>query len=275
MRGQLASAAAAIAEIAEGQHGVITFEQLLGCGLSKSAIDRWVAAGRLHRVYRGVYTVGHTGLSNEGRWMAAVLACGEGSVLSHRSAAEHWGLLQATTGAIHVTVPDAGGRAKRRGLIIHRSPSLASNSIVERDHITVTTPARTIADLRRSTEPEIVRQAIRKANFKGYDTGERLRSRDRSELERRFLYLCSRRHLPKPEVNWPIGPYTLDFAWPLMKVCVETDGWDAHRGRQAFEDDHDRDLFLAFGGWRVLRVTWRQIEADPRFVAALLRRYLG
>src|SRR4051794_36603112 len=191
MRQKLVSPDQIISRIAARQHGVITLGQLVEAGLSPSGISRRVAAGRLHRVYRGVYAVGHAGLSDEGRWMAAVLACGEGAVLSHRSAAELWGLLQATTGAIHVTVPGAGGRAKRRGLIIHRPPSLASSAVAHRQRIAVTTPARTIADLRRATDPLVVRRAIRQANFKGYDTGERIRSRDRSELERRFLYFCS------------------------------------------------------------------------------------
>jgi very-short-patch-repair endonuclease len=91
----------------------------------------------------------------------------------------------------------------------------------------------------------------------------------------RFLLLCSLRKIPRPEVNWPIGPYTVDFVWPLPRVCVGTDGWNAHRGRQAFEDDHARDLFLQSQGYRVLRFTWRQIENDPASVAEVLWRYLG
>jgi very-short-patch-repair endonuclease len=279
MGGQLVSSLVdqAVAKLAGRQHGVVTFAQLLACGLTVRMIERRVAAGHLHRVYRGVYAVGHTALSNEGRWMAAVLAGGDRAVLSHLSAAEHWGLLKATTGAIHVSIPKAGGRSQRRGLIIHRPSSLISAEITVRGAITVTTPARTIADLRRSTDPEVVRRAIRQANFYGLDIGNDGGddAGERSELERRFLRLCSRRHLPRPEVNRPIGPYTVDFVWPLPRVCVETDGWNAHRGRQAFEDDHARDLFLQSQGYRVLRFTWRLIENDPASVAEVLRRYLG
>lgn len=89
-----ASLESAMARIAATQHGVITTAQLLASGLSARMITAWTQRDRLHRVYRGVYAVGHTALSNEGRWMAAVLACGEDAVLSHLSAAEHWGLLK-------------------------------------------------------------------------------------------------------------------------------------------------------------------------------------
>ncbi len=208
--------------------------------------------------------------------MAAVLACGQGAVLSHRSAAELWRLLQTTTGAIHVTVPGAGGRSKRQGLIIHRPPSLPASAIALKSGIRLTSPARTIADLRRTSDPEVARRAEHEASFRGLAIGsEAGKAGVRSELERRFLYFCSRRHLPRPEVNWPLGPYRLDFAWPLVKVCAETDGWAAHRGRRAFEDDHERDLFLGLEGWQVVRFTWRMLEREPRKVAALLRRRLG
>src|SRR5207247_11204601 len=89
---------AAIARIAARQHGVVTVGQLRAAGLDRNAVGRRLAAGRLHRVYRGVYAVGHAGLSDEGRWTAAVLACGEGAVLSHRSAAELLRLLEPADG---------------------------------------------------------------------------------------------------------------------------------------------------------------------------------
>jgi predicted transcriptional regulator of viral defense system len=92
--------------------------------LSTSAIQRRHNAARLHRIYQGVYAVGHIRLSNEGRWMAAVLACGTGGALSHRSAAELWGLLSPRPGLVHVSIPGHGGRRKRSGIRLHRSPSL-------------------------------------------------------------------------------------------------------------------------------------------------------
>ena len=98
--------------------------------------------------------------------------------------------------------------------------------------------------------------------------------RIRSELERRFLRFCHRNGLPIPEVNAPIPPYTVDFLWRQAKLVVETDGYQAHGGRQAFEDDRARDAFLRSLGYEVLRFTWRQLEDDPGSVLSVLRRYL-
>jgi len=272
MRQELASPDQIAARIAARQHGVVSFEQLLGAGHNPSGIQRRVAAGQLHRIYRGVYAVGHTALSSEGRWLAAVLACGEGAVLSHRSAAELWTMLPASLGPIDITVPGAGGRAKRRGLRVHHSSSLPSAATSRRSGIAVTTPARTIADLRRMVPAEDLRRAIRRANFIGLDLGpEGALDGERSELERIFLRLCRRCRFPLPEVNVAIGPYTADFLWRERRLIVETDGWDAHRGRQAFEDDHARDANLRLRGFEVVRLTYRQVVRDPGTVAALLR----
>jgi hypothetical protein len=144
MRGELATAEQLVAAIAARQHGVVTFAQLLGAGLSKGAIDRRVRSGRLHRVYRGVYAVGHPGLSSEGWWMGAVLACGEGAVLSHRPAAMLWKLLPVSDCDPHVTVAGTNGRSSRDGLILHRSSSLRKGDTTRRVGIPVTTPARTL-----------------------------------------------------------------------------------------------------------------------------------
>ena len=125
---KVATADARAAQIAARQHGVASSTQLEEAGLTPTQIRNRLRRGRLHRLHRGVYAVGHPGLSNEGRWMAAVLACGEGAVLSHRSAAELWTLLPAAKGDAHVTVPGRGGRGKRRGIHLHRSPSLTTTA---------------------------------------------------------------------------------------------------------------------------------------------------
>src|SRR4051794_425962 len=171
MRHQLASPDAICAAIAARQHGVVTLAQLLHAGLTKQGITRRVAAGRLHRVFRGVYAVGHAGLSSEGRWFAAVAACGERSVLSHRSAAELWRLLTPTAGPVHVTVAQPGGRARRRGLIVHHSSSLLKGEVTRRSGIRVTAPARTLADLRRTGRQGDLRRAERQAAYLGFETG--------------------------------------------------------------------------------------------------------
>ena len=264
-----------VARIAGCQHGVANVQQLLEAGLTAKGITRRVAAGRLHRLYRGVYAVGHAALSNEGRWFAAVAACGVHAMLSHRSAAELWRMLPVTAGPVHVTVPGSGGRARRCGLVVHRAPSLLPTDGTRRHGIAVTKPARTIADLRRTEPATVVRRALRQASFLGLSMGgERKEVRDRSDLEERMLWVCRRYHLPTPDVNVPIGPYTVDFRWRERRLVVETDGWEGHRGRQAFEDDRVRDAYLRLQGYEVLRFTWRQVFDDPRSVVAVLGRYL-
>jgi very-short-patch-repair endonuclease len=257
---------ARVAAIAAVQHGVITFAQLIAAGLTATAIRNRVRSGRLPRIHRGVYAVGHSGLSDKGRWMAAVLAC-DGAVLSHRSAAELWELLPPCKGPVHVTVPVPGGRKKRDGIHLHRSPSLPNNATTRRDGIAVTTPARTLADLRRRIEPAIFRRALREAEFRGLELGDVPSDRSRSELERAFLRLCRRHRLPTPEVNVGVGRFTVDFLWRREGLVVETDGYAAHRGRQAFEDDHARELELHALGYRLRRFTDRQVEHQPRAVA--------
>jgi hypothetical protein len=140
MREQSANPDAVIAEIAARQHGIITYVQLIAAGLTSSGIERRVRAGRLHRLYRGVYAVGRRGLSIEGEWMAAVLGCGDGAVLSHRSAAQLWRMLKPARGLIEVTIPTANGRRRRKGIRLHRSPSMPNTATTHEDGIAVTTP---------------------------------------------------------------------------------------------------------------------------------------
>src|SRR5215208_6218146 len=136
----------AIARLAARQHGVVSFHQLICAGIDRNGIWRRVKAGRLHRIHRGVYAVGHPGLSKEGWWMAAVLAAGKGAVLSHRAAGALWQLLPPPS-RIDVTVPGHGGRKPRDGFVLHRSKTLRVAECTIRDRIPVTTPARTLADL--------------------------------------------------------------------------------------------------------------------------------
>lgn len=144
-----------------------------------------------------------------------MLACGPKAVVSHRSAAELWGLLHPRRGPVAVTVPGDGGRRKRPGIRLHRSPSLRPLDLTSRNNIPVTTPARTIADLRRVADVDEVRRAIREAEFLGLAVvgHEGERELTRSGLERRFLRLCRRHRLPEPEVNALVGPYEVDFLW--------------------------------------------------------------
>jgi very-short-patch-repair endonuclease len=274
-----------IARVASVQHGVVTTAQLVAVGLTKSAVAKRARQGRLHRLHRGVYAVGHDGISEEAGWMAAVLACGPDAVLSHGAAAVHWGLLRPLDGPVDVTIPTQNGRARRQGIRIHRCGSLKaswstagspSRLATVRDRIPVTTVPRTLVDIRATLAPRLVRRAVRQAEFLGLGLGEIKTDRTRSELERYFLRLWRRKRLAHPEVNVPIDGMTVDFLWRDAGLVVETDSYATHGGTVAFEDDHRRDLRLRRLGYAVHRFSERQLEEEPdavvEDVAAALRR---
>ncbi len=212
--------------------------------------------------------------------MAAVLACGPGAALSHGAAAVHWGLLRPLDGPIDVTVPTQNGRKRREGLRIHRCATLdkalfptnglekrLTSPVTVRDHIPVTTVARTIADLPSTLAPYLVRRAIRQAEFLKLPVGIET-DRTRSDLERDFLRLCRRYGLPLPEVNVLIDGMTVDFLWCHHKLVVETDSYATHGGTIAFEDDRVRDLRLRRLGYSVHHFSERQLGLEPAAVAA-------
>ncbi|HMI81583.1 MAG TPA: type IV toxin-antitoxin system AbiEi family antitoxin domain-containing protein [Solirubrobacterales bacterium] len=290
MVGKSAKVDLAIGRVAGEQHGIVTTRQLVAAGLTRAAISKRVRAGRIYRVHQGVYSVGHGNLSEESRWMAAVLACGPGAALSHGSAAVHWGLLRPLGGPVDVTVPTQNGRKRRRGIRIHRCPNIGDQSLLSttglqrrlpslvtvRRRIPVTSVARTLEDLQRSAlRPSLVRRAIRQAEFLEMDLGDIETDRTRSDLERDFLKLCRHHLLPPPEVNVPIGPMTVDFLWRDRKLVVETDSYVTHGGAIAFEDDRARDLALRRRGYAVHRFSERQLEREAADVAADVARALA
>jgi very-short-patch-repair endonuclease len=274
VREEVARADLFVARVAARQHGVVSQPQLLAAGLTRSSIRRRVQAGRLHRVHRGVYAVGHRGLSRNGRWLAAMLAFGERAMLSHASAAALWGILSVPA-VIHVTVAGTAGRARRSGIAVHSSTTLMRADITRRHRIPVTSPSRTLRDLRRVVPRRQFDTALRQAEVLGLPiAGELEPDRTRSELEARFLRLCRRHRLPLPHVNVRVGRFLVDFLWPAQRLIVELDGYRFHRGRAAFEADRGRDLELRRNGHEVVRLTWRQLEEDPAGVAAALREML-
>jgi very-short-patch-repair endonuclease len=288
---------ALLAEIAGRQHGVASIGQLRSLGLNRKAVRRRVDAGHLHRVHRGVYAVGHTDLSVEGRRFAAVLAVGGGpredgasvlaywgAAVSHRSAASLWGILPAGDGPSDIIVGGNGGKIQRPGIRVHRSLSLQPPDVTLRNRIPLTNPRRTIHDLRYAisvSAPGAVsgwelRKAARQANVIGLPIGgEDAADRTRSDLERDFLRLCRRRRLPRPEVNVRIGPYLVDFLWRESRFVVETDSYLYHRGKVAFQDDRSIDLGLMRLGYEVLRLSELQIDEEPARVAEVLTARLA
>jgi len=277
------------AQIAVRQHGVLTRRQLEAVGLGARAIRNRIARGQLHRIHRGVYAVGHRGLSLHGRFMAAVLACGDGAVLSHTSAVVLWDLLRPIDGPVHISVPSSSGRSRRPGIHLHRTPSLNPHPepspspsfllqvggrrgrllTTHRHNIPVTSVARTLEDLRASTllAPHLLRRATRQAEIKGYRLEHLTTDRTRSDLATLFLAIVRHYGLPLPEVNVTLGRWTVDFLWRRERVVVETDFWAYHRGSVAFEEDHARDLDLRSTGYTVLRYDDTQLENEPARVA--------
>ncbi len=278
MSNKVAKVGIAVARLAERQHGVVSAAQLGALGWSRTTITERARDGRLHRIHRGVYSVGHRGPSQHGHWLAAVLACGDGAVLSHTSAAALWGLLKPFRGPIHITSPSPNGRARRRGIALHRSRSLAAGVVTQRHRIPATTPQRTIDDLHGIVAPYLVRRAIRQAEHGGLRLDQVTRSktmRTRSDLELDFLAFLRHHSLPRPEVNVKVGSWEVDFLWPEQRVAVETDFFDYHQGSVSFEDDHQRELDLRRADFTVRRYTGAQIRNHPAEVVADLGEALG
>jgi hypothetical protein len=279
-----------VAELAGRQWGVVSLAHLRMVGLSEDAVQRRERAGRLHRLHRGVYAVGHTVLRREGRWLAAVLACGEGAVLSHRSAAAQWGLL--TTGATRIDVTAPRTRAGDAKIRLHHSRSLIAGDTTTHQGIPITSVARTLLDLAATIRPDRLERALAQAeHLQLYDhraitellaraTGHRGQKAlaeataldpklTKSDWESRMLRLVRTAALPEPLVNLPFdapdyGECKPDFHWPSHRLIVETDGWRTHRTRAAFERDRAKDAALTAAGYRVVRFTWRTPDATIR-----------
>ncbi len=273
----------------------------LTLGFTPDAIKHRLARGRLIRIHRGVYAIGHDRLSRRGRWMAAVLTCGPGAVLSHRSAAAHWGLLDTHATRIDVSLPSHRAVRAREAVRIHRV-RLGEPDRSLRDAIPITTPMRTLLDLGDVVSPSRVREAYEQSLRLGLfdlneidaliarSTGRRglkpikqllAEGQDeppilRSELERRFLDLCRDQALPLPR---PPTRSSQGSRWtPLAEPAP---GGRArrlrdHRRRVAFERDRERDAAARAGGLPRLAIHRQAAERATRDgIAATVRAMLG
>ncbi len=280
-----------VGEVARRQWGVVTREQLIERGMSTRGISDWVRGGRLHRLYRGVYAYGHDRLRVEGRWLAAVMACGPGAVLSHRDAAQLWELRQSNSALIDVTVPSRAGRIRRKGLRVHRSGRLAAEEVTVRGGIPVTTLARTLLDLADALDPQALRRAVTEAEYinrfdlpsinavvennpgrrgaKLMKAVEGKRHRTRSPLEDRFLRFLDRYGVEEPDSGVWIEGYMVDFVWTRVGLVVELDGVDAHDTRAAFNADRLRDRRLWRAGLRTMRLTSEALDAEEEVLGDL------
>jgi predicted transcriptional regulator of viral defense system len=288
-----------LARVAARQHGVVTVAQMRALGFTYNAINHRTRAGRLHRVRHGVYAVGHSNVSWEGRNLAAVLATGPGAVLSHLSAAVLWGLLAERHSRVAVTV-DRRVRS-RPGIRVHAVRHLDAAERTREAGIPVTTVARTLIDLAAVASEPALRRAVREAQVqrKVHEQGleallERAERRHgvgrlaaliasgpaptRSELEDRTLALLRKHGFPPPAVNVAIDGLPrrveVDFLFAGLGVILETDGARYHDHRLAREGDAAKQAMLEAAGYRVVRLCWCQATRDVEQTVRRLRHVL-
>jgi predicted transcriptional regulator of viral defense system len=286
-----------LARLAERQYGVVTAGQLQRLGFSGPGIGRMARAGRLLRVHRGVYAVGHWAAPRRGRCLAAVFACGEGAVLSHESAAWLLGLAPTIPEPIDVTVPSHGQR--HLGITLHHSSTLIDPEHGVLAAIPVTSWPRTMLDVAATGSTWSLNEMVERAERKGIldigavdallrrrrgDRGAaRLRLaidiyRDpvfsRARSERLFLAMTKKAGLPRPAVNTWVDKFEIDAYWEAERFAVEVDGWEAHRTRRAFEDDHLRWEEMKLAGIEVVPISARRIERHPAELGRRLRTLL-
>jgi very-short-patch-repair endonuclease len=280
-------------QLAARQHGVVARRQLLALGLSGQAVQHRLSKGRLHRVRRGVYSVGRAELSQRGHWMAAVLAGGRGAALSYGSAAALWGFERERHGRIEISIPATTSR-RVEGVAVHRRPSLLSDEVGVKDGIPVTAVVRTFIDIATRLDEARIERAINEADRLGlidpealFDALERhpgkhgvvslrrvlgreeFRLTD-SELERRFLRLVAEVGLPTPLTGRRLNGFKVDFYWPDLGLVVETDGLRYHRTPTQQARDRLRDQAHLAAGLTPLRFTHRQIRFERGYVRLTL-----
>jgi predicted transcriptional regulator of viral defense system/very-short-patch-repair endonuclease len=289
-----------IVEFAQRRHDIVTVEQLRSLGVTPSGVRTRHEARLLHLQYRGVYCVGRARPTREGRWLAAVLACGDGAVLSHRSAGALWGVVRTDRPRVDVTMPTRNGPPAGRRIARHRPRRpLEPHEVTTLRGIRVTTVARTLLDLADELDERGLARAVERAEeLRVFDlvaieaivaahagrrkTGRLVRALERydpaptrSELERMFLALCAAEGIVRPRVNEVVAGLEVDFFWPGSGFAVEADGFATHGTRAAFERDRRRDGILALAGVTCRRFSHRQVRHELAFVAAVVRAGLS
>lgn len=289
-----------IARAAAPRGGIITRGRLRSLGLTDAAIDHRVRSGRLHRRYRGVYLVGHPHCCGHAHRWAALLACGPGAVLSHRSAAALWGMLPEPAN-VHVTVPTDAGRAARQGIRIHRSTTLTADVRAVREGFPVTSMARTLCDIAATEPRRVVERTLEGADVaRVFDLRaiERLAPRGsrvpgarrlytvldeeligttitRSDLEEAMLALCRAHGLPQPLLNQFVEGWEVDCLWPEHRLAVEVQSTKYHATTRRIARDADKEADLMAAGYDVLHVADVHVIRRPADVARRVARLLA
>lgn len=282
-------------ELAGRQHGVVARRQLLGLGFNAREIEHRMARGRLHLVMRGVYAVGWPKMTAKRRWMAAVLACGEGALLSHRSAAALWEIGSERRAAVDVSVMRRA-ELKRRGLRVRGRPSLTAGRVTSYDGIPVTTPVQTLIDLSIELAPMRVERAVNEADKRDLIDPETLRAEldgyvgepgvkalravldkrtfrlSDSDLEVLFRPIAMEAGLPLPLNKEIVNGFEVDFFFPTLGLVVETDGLRYHRTPSTQTRDARRDRAHALARMTPLRFTHYEVKYESARVRSELRR---
>lgn len=288
-----------IADLAAEQYGVLGRSQLLGLGVPERTIEEWLLCGRLHPLHRDSYALGHRLINRRGLWLAAVLACGEGALLSHLSAAALWGLTGPLP-RVDVTAPRGRqGLPRRSGIRLHRG-KIDSADREERDDIPVTSLARTLFDVSEAVDYERLKRMSEEADrLRLLRVGELERlcerrpgrhalrpvrrllgeisapTETRSPLEDRFAAFREAAGLPPPATNVLLLDHEVDCLWPAARLVVELDSWEFHRHRAAFRSDRARDSALLVAGYRTVRVTHERLDREASTLLAELRALLA
>jgi very-short-patch-repair endonuclease len=284
-----------IARIAERQHGNVTRAQLLDAGLSAEEIRQRLRSGVLLREFPGVYRVGHRAPSVHARYTAAVLACGEGALLSGRAAGHLLGLLKGPAPPPEVKAP----RERRiPGLVTHRIRATPALDATTSYGIATTSVPQTLVDLAAHLSLDALARACHEAGVKHRTTPARvervlarrpaskgaanlrkvLRGEARvtlSRLEKRFLTLLEQHGLPLPETNRPAGGRRVDCRWPKQRLTVELDSYAFHNSRHAWEQDRRREREAHSRGDEFRRYTWGDVAEDDRLLLNELRHLVG
>jgi very-short-patch-repair endonuclease len=286
-------------ELAERQHGVVAWRQLVGLGLPEGLIKSRVKDGQLVLLHRGVFAVGHRRIGLYGEWMAAALACGPGAVLSYGSAAHLWGVRRSRK---PIEVTRVSGHRRPHGVRLHQTRSLPAEHTTVEAGIPVTSLERTFLDTAahldaRQLEHDLV-EADRSRRLRWPELWQVITEHGRgrrgvkrlkrvaaqvdprfadavspSELD--FLVLCREEGLQLPQVNVLVEGKRVDFYWPAKRLIVEADSYGYHADRPAFERDHQSTVDLEVAGYRVLRTTYKMLQSNPRPFLSLVRTSLA
>jgi very-short-patch-repair endonuclease len=293
MRPNSRSVTREVAQIAGGQHGVITLGQLLEVGVTRPGVTRWVGKGLLHREFRGVYRFGHRAPDARAHYRAAVMACGEGAVLSGLAAAYVFGIVKTKPPAAEVTTTAA---REVRGLDTHRVRTLPGRETSVYDRIPITTVPRTLVDIASRLAFDDLAETCHHAGVKfGVKPTAVLRVLERrpkiagarklrdiwegdgitlSKLERLFRKLLRANGLPLPRTNQRIDGWYVDCRWPDRRLTVELDSYTFHHSRHAWERDRRRERTARARGDEYRRYTYGDVTEDPELVLAELRPLL-